>query len=107
MRKSRAARKRRSERRAGRKKDSDLLPKRVPLAATPRENLDVREISHWASRAVWTDRMLETLVERRLKHGKYRLTRNARWPNAYFMEEGLYSLRDSHLRFANSLPGTY
>ena len=71
MRKSRAARKRRSERRAGRKKDSDLLPQRVPLAATPRENLDVREISHWASRAVWTDRMLETLVERRLKHGKW------------------------------------
>ncbi len=71
MRKNKAARQRRRARRDAKRKDSDLLPERVPFSATPRENLDDRDIYHWASRAAWTDRMLATLVERRLKHGKW------------------------------------
>ena len=71
MRKSKAARQRQRARRDARRRDSELLPERVPFSATPRENLDDRDIRHWASRAAWTDRMLVTLVERRLKHGKW------------------------------------
>lgn len=31
---------------------------------------------------------------------------NQRWPNAYFSELGLYSLREAHTRFVQSI-GTY
>ncbi|QDS86742.1 Group II intron-encoded protein LtrA [Rosistilla ulvae] len=71
MRKSQSQRRKLRARREAKKKDTELLPERVPFAAKPREDLDARDIRSWTSRAVWTDRMLSTLVERRLKHGKW------------------------------------
>ena len=78
MSKSKAYRKRRRIRREGRRKDQELLPRRVPFsatkvneAATPEGELPPTDIRSWANRAVWTKRMLSTLVERRLKHGKW------------------------------------
>ena len=50
---------------------------------------------------------LRRLLLKRHRNNPDRLTRTARWPNAYFTEAGLYSLREAHIRFANSLPGTY
>ena len=55
-----------------------------------------RDIAQWAHRLVWTDRMLETLLNNRVKGGKWR------WPNTYFTERGFWSLREAHFRFAQS-----
>lgn len=71
MRKSQAQRKAQRRKREAKRKDSKLLPERVPFAAIPPGERPKTDIRSWASRAVWTDRMLSTLVERRLKHGKW------------------------------------
>ena len=71
MRKSKPQRKAKRQRREAKKKDSELLPERVPFAAIPPGEHPKADIRSWASRSVWTDRMLSTLVERRLKHGKW------------------------------------
>lgn len=63
----------------------DRLPERVPFTAIPTgetRNLFVEagqhhfgtgptDISSWAHRTVWTDRMLETLINNRVKGGKW------------------------------------
>ena len=50
-------------------KSQDSLPARVPFAATPTgETPDIRR---WAQPVVWTDRMLTTLVENKVKGGKW------------------------------------
>lgn len=78
MRKSQSARRKARRRREAKAKDNELLPVRVPFAAaqatetaTPSVELPKTDIRSWANRAVWTKRMLSTLVERRLKHGKW------------------------------------
>ena len=45
------------------------LPIRVPFSATPPG--ETPEISAWAQRAVWTDRMLSTLLENKVRGGKW------------------------------------
>lgn len=47
----------------------DYTPVTVPFAATPTG--ETAGIAHWAHRAVWTDRMLETLLEDRVRGGKW------------------------------------
>ena len=47
----------------------ERLPERVPLAATPAG--ETPSIAQWAHRSVWTDRMLETLLEDKVKGGKW------------------------------------
>ena len=47
-------------------------------------------------------RLRRLLLKRHRKNPK-RLPRNQRWPNAYFAKEGLYSLRQAHFRFAQSV----
>ena len=50
-------------------KNRDYIPVTVPFGATPaRETLG---IDQWAHRAVWTDRMLETLLQDKVKGGKW------------------------------------
>ncbi len=50
-------------------KSKDALPERVPFAAIPTgETPDIRR---WAQPAVWTDRMLTTLLEDKVKGGKW------------------------------------
>ena len=44
-------------------------PVTVPFAATPTGELP--DIRQWAHRAVWTERMLTTLVENQVKGGKW------------------------------------
>jgi len=47
----------------------DYIPVTVPFAATPaRETLG---IDQWAHRAVWTERMLETLLQNKVKGGRW------------------------------------
>jgi RNA-directed DNA polymerase len=47
----------------------DYIPVTVPFAATPAgERLG---IDQWAHRAVWTDRMLDTLLQNKVKGGKW------------------------------------
>lgn len=47
----------------------DALPERVPFSATPAgETPDIRR---WAQPAVWTDRMLTTLLENKVRGGKW------------------------------------
>ena len=43
----------------------------------------------WVERSVWTDRMLEAL-EKGVKGGVWR------WPNKFFRDHGLFSLREAH-----------
>ncbi len=45
------------------------LPERVPISATPTG--ETLGIAQWAHRVVWTDRMLETLLENKVKGGKW------------------------------------
>ena len=51
-------------------------------------------------------RLRRLLLKRHRKNPK-RLNRNQRWPNAYFSELGLWSLREAHFQFAQSHPGNY
>src|SRR4030067_241492 len=47
----------------------DYIPVTVPFAATPTG--ETPDIAQWAHRAVWTDRMLATLLEDKVRGGKW------------------------------------
>ena len=47
----------------------NALPIRVPFSATPPG--ETPEISAWAQHVVWTDRMLSTLLENKVRGGKW------------------------------------
>lgn len=51
-------------------------------------------------------RRLRRMLMKRQRQNRKRLSRNQRWPNAYFMERGYISLGASHVRFVQST-GTY
>ncbi len=51
-------------------------------------------------------RRLRRLLMKRQRRNRKRLSRNQRWPNAYFTERGYISLGASHVRFVQST-GTY
>ena len=46
---------------------------------------------------------LRRLLLKRHRKNPERLPRQQRWPNAYFAKAGLYSLREAHFRFAQSV----
>ena len=46
---------------------------------------------------------LRRLLLKRHRTNPAHLPRNRRWPNAYFAKAGLYSLREAHIRFAQSV----
>ena len=46
---------------------------------------------------------LRRLLLKRHRQNPKRLPRKQRWPNAYFAKAGLYSLREAHFRFAQSV----
>lgn len=50
---------------------------------------------------------LRRLLLKRHRKNPARKTRNERWPNVYFTKLGLYSLREAHFRFDESLRGNY
>lgn len=50
-------------------KGRDYIPVTVPFAATPAG--ETPGIDQWAHRAVWTDRMLATLLENKVRGGKW------------------------------------
>jgi hypothetical protein len=50
-------------------KSKNALPIRVPFSAIPPG--ETPEISEWAQRVVWTDRMLSTLLENKVRGGKW------------------------------------
>jgi RNA-directed DNA polymerase len=50
-------------------KQRDYIPVTVPFAATPTG--ETPGIAQWAHRAVWTDRMLETLLANKVRGGKW------------------------------------
>jgi RNA-directed DNA polymerase len=50
---------------------------------------------------------LRRLLLQRHRNNPERLPRTHRWPNDYFAELGLYSLREAHFRFAQSVAGNY
>ena len=65
----------------------DYIPVTVPFSATPAgEPPGIEQREH---RAVWTDRMLETLLEEKVRGGK------GRWPNTFFTDHGFTSLNDA------------
>ena len=79
-------------------KGRGYLPATVLFSAIPageRPGIDQR-----AHRAVWTDRMLETLLKNKVRGGKGPLA------NAFFTDHGFTSLNDAHIRFVQST-GTY
>ena len=51
------------------RKSKETLPERVPFAATPPG--EPPSVVQWAQRAVWTDRMLKTLLEDKVRGGKW------------------------------------
>ena len=51
-------------------------------------------------------RRLRRLLLKRHRRNPQRLTRNQRWPNAFFAAHGFISLNDAHSRFVQSI-GTY
>lgn len=50
---------------------------------------------------------LRRLLLKRHRNNPERLPRTHRWPNDYFAELGLFSLREAHFRFAQSVAGNY
>ena len=50
---------------------------------------------------------LRRLLLKRHRKNPQRLPRQQRWPNAYFTKVGLWSLREAHHRFGQSLTGNY
>jgi RNA-directed DNA polymerase len=52
-------------------------------------------------------RRLRRLLLKRHRTNRNHLPRNQRWPNAFFAEHGLISLNELHVRFVQSLAGTY
>lgn len=50
-------------------KQRDYCPVTVPFSATP--NGETLGIAQWAHRAVWTDRMLDTLLQNKVRGGKW------------------------------------
>ena len=50
---------------------------------------------------------LRRLLLKRHRTNPERLPRTHRWPNDYFAKLGLYSLREAHFRFAQSVYGNY
>jgi RNA-directed DNA polymerase len=50
---------------------------------------------------------LRRMLLKRHRRNPRRLSRNHRWPNTFFAEHGLYSLREAHTRFCQSLAGNY
>ena len=50
-------------------------------------------------------RRLRRLLKKRHRRNPQRLPATQRWPNAFFAERGLYSLREAHFRFAQSRAG--
>ena len=51
------------------RRTKEPLPERVPFSAIPAG--ETPAIDRWAQRVVWTDRMLETLLENKVKGGKW------------------------------------
>jgi RNA-directed DNA polymerase len=47
-------------------------------------------------------RRLRRILVKRHRRNPHRLPRTRRWPNAWFAERGLFSLREAHLRFVQS-----
>jgi RNA-directed DNA polymerase len=56
-----------------------------------------RELDHWIR-----GRLRSILRKRRGRRGRGRGTDHERWPNTYFVEQGLYSLNAAHVRFVQS-----
>jgi len=52
-------------------------------------------------------RRLRRMLLKRNRRNRQRLPRTKRWPNAYFTDHGLYSLREAHSRFVQSHEGNY
>lgn len=50
---------------------------------------------------------LRRMLLKRHRRNPQRLSRTQRWPNAFFVEYGLYSLREAHTRFVQSHDGNY
>jgi len=50
---------------------------------------------------------LRRLLLQRHRTNPARLPSHHRWPNDYFAKQGLYSLREAHFRFAQSVTGNY
>ena len=50
---------------------------------------------------------LRRLLLKRHRTNPKRLPRQQRWPNDYFAKAGLYSLREAHFRFDQSVAGNY
>ena len=48
---------------------------------------------------------LRRILLKRHRRNPERLSRTRRWPNAYFSELGLFSLREGHTRFVQSVMG--
>ena len=82
-------------------KSKDYIPVTVPFSAASRtgelEGKSTREISSWANRNVWTDRMLNALTVG-VRGGK---------SNTYFTERGYRSLRMAHSGYVQSLQGNH
>ena len=48
-------------------------------------------------------RRLRRLLLKRNRKNPLRLSRTDRWPNSFFTDHGLYSLREAHIRFVQSI----
>jgi RNA-directed DNA polymerase len=51
-------------------------------------------------------RRLRRMLLKRNRRNRKHLSRNQRWPNAYFTKHGFKSLNDAHIRFVQAT-GTY
>jgi hypothetical protein len=75
------------------------------VAARPTQAGDIRDRWSWVEATVWSDRMLAAL-EQGVKGGVwFSLIDHQRWPNAFSLERGYYSLVAAHREIASPRPG--
>ena len=74
-------------------KSTEEQPEAVPARATRAGDIQLRW--DWVGPRIWTARML-TALEQGVKGDKWFSLDHHRWPNKFFADRGLYSLKAAH-----------
>ena len=60
------------------------------------------EVPSWMEQCIWTEKMIATLRNGGPKGGKWA---HRLWPNQFFHDLELFSLKEAHIHFRNSCRG--
>ena len=81
-------------------KETSSEQRPAAVAERPKQAGETQARWTWVERAVWTERMLAAL-ETGVKGGKW-CADHQRWPNAYFQEQGLFTMTEARKALCRS-----